>query len=295
LHEARQITTPSAALVKALLLNGARNLSPGQYGTGSQQEIPQFWPNNAAGWGRATITNTVGLNGNQTIWLADDSAGLAQDGSTTYILNVSPDAPLRISLAWTDYPASPIAGRTLVNDLDLEVQPPSGPLLRGNAAADLAASCRDSTSGADRCDNVESLEIAVPEAGVYIVRVRGVTVPQGPQPFALAARAQEIGEAALGVPALHPIAGSGPLLALSWSATVGATFYQVEQSENSDFATFTHISTAASANLSYLAGLGTHWFRVRACTAAGCGMAGNAQSVTVTSPQERYYLSLMLN
>jgi hypothetical protein len=59
--------------------------------------------------------------------------------------------------------------------------------------------------------------------------------------------------------------------------------------------TFTYISTAASANLSRLADLGTHWFRVRACTAAGCGIAGNAQSVTVTSPPKRHYLQLMLN
>ena len=144
LAEARQIATPSAALVKALLLNGARDLSPGQYGAGAQREIPQAWPNNAEGWGRAAITDTIGLNGNQTIWLADDRAGLAQGGSTTYSLNVSAGAPLRISLAWTDYPASPIAGRTLVNDLDLEVQPPGGPVLRGNATADLAPSCRDS-------------------------------------------------------------------------------------------------------------------------------------------------------
>jgi len=295
LNEARQITMPSAALVKALLLNGARDLSPGQYGAGTQREIPQAWPNNAEGWGRATITDTIGLNGNQTIWLADDPAGLAQGGSATYSLNVGSGEPLRITLAWTDYPASPISGRTLVNDLDLEVQTPSGPLLRGNPSADLAVSCRDSSSGADRCDNVESLEIAAPEAGVYIVRVRGVTVPQGPQPCALVARAREIGDAALGVPTLQPIADSGPLLALSWSAIAGATFYQVEQSESSDFATFTPISTAARANLSRLAGLGTHWFRVRACTAAGCGIAGNARSVTVTSPPKRHYLQLVLS
>jgi subtilisin family serine protease len=294
LAEARQITTPSAALIKALLLNGARDLSPGQYGIGAQREIPQSWPNNAEGWGRAAITNTIGLNGNQTIWLADDPAGLTQDGSTTYSLHVSAGAPLRVSLAWTDYPASPIAGRTLVNDLDLSVQPPSGPLLRGNFAAELTATCRDSSSGADRCDNVESVEIAAPEDGVYIVRVRGTTVPQGPQPFALAARAREIGDAALGGPVLQPIAGGGPLVALSWSAIAGATFYQVEQSESSDFARLSHINTAASAQLNDLADLGTHWFRVRACTSAGCGVASNAQSVAVTSPPKRLILQLML-
>jgi hypothetical protein len=295
LAEARQLTTPSAALVKALLLNGARDLSPGQYGTGPQREIPQSWPNNAEGWGRAAITDTIGLSGNQTIWLADEATGLGQAGSATYSLNVSAGAPLRISLAWTDYPASPITGRTLVNDLDLEVQPPSGPLLRGNMSADLVGSCRDTTSGADRCDNVESLEIAAPEAGAYIVRVRGAVVPQGPQPFALAARAREIGDAALGVPTLQPIAGSGPLLTLTWSAISGATFYQVEQSESSDFATFTPISPVTSAHLNRLADLGTYWYRVRACTAAGCGIAGNAQSLTVASSPKRLYFPLMLN
>jgi hypothetical protein len=292
---ARGIAAPSAALVKALLLNGARDLTPGQYGTGAQREIPDTWPNNAAGWGRAAITDTVGLNGNQTIWLADQQAGLAQGGVATYSLNVSAGAPLRISLAWTDYPASPVSSRTLVNDLDLELQPPSGPPLRGNTTADLPSSCRDAISGADRCDNVESVEISAPEAGVYTITVRGAAVPHGPQPFALAVRAREVGDAALGAPKLQTIGDGGPLLALSWSAVSGASFYQIEQSSSSDFADVTHISTSSSANLSLLAGQGSHWFRVRACTPAGCGAASNSQMATVTSPPKRHYLQLMLN
>jgi subtilisin family serine protease len=294
LAEARQVSNPSAALVKALLLNGARDLSPGQYGAGAQREIPQAWPNNAQGWGRAAITNTVALNGNQAIWLADDQAGLPQGGSATYSLSVSAGAPLRISLAWSDYPASPIASRALVNDLDLELQLPGGEVLLGNAAADLAPACRDSVSGADRCDNVESIEVTAPQTGVYTVRVRGAAVPQGPQPFALAARAREIGDTSLGAPTLQPIAGAGPLLALSWSAVAGASFYQVEQSATSDFAEFMP-SSAAGPSLSILADLGAHWFRVRACTAAGCGPAGNAQQATVTSPPRRFYVQLAPN
>ncbi|HEU5101577.1 MAG TPA: S8 family serine peptidase [Roseiflexaceae bacterium] len=295
LAQSRQIATPSAALVKALLLNGARDLSPGQYGTGAQREIPQAWPNNTQGWGRAAISDTVGLNGNQTIWLADERTGLSQGGSASYNLNVSAGAPLRISLAWTDYPASPVASRTLVNDLDLELQLPGGEVLLGNAAAELASGCRDSASGADRCDNIESLEIAAPQSGVYTVRVRGAVVPQGPQPFAIAARAREVGDAALGAPTLQPIGGEGPLLELSWSAVAGASFYQIEQSASSDFAQATQIRTAASPNLNSLAELGTLWFRVRACTAAGCGPASTPQSATVTSAPRRQYVQFMLN
>jgi hypothetical protein len=44
-----------------------------------------------------------------------------------------------------------------------------------------------------------------------------------------------------------------------------------------------------------LADLGSHWFRVRACTAAGCGMAGNSQSVIVTSPPKQFYLPMIPN
>ena len=35
-----QSVLPSAALVKATLITGATDLSPGQYGSGAQQEIP---------------------------------------------------------------------------------------------------------------------------------------------------------------------------------------------------------------------------------------------------------------
>jgi Bacterial pre-peptidase C-terminal domain len=219
---------------------------------------------------------------------------VSQGGSATYSLNVSAGVPLRVSLAWTDYPASPISSRTLVNDLDLEVQPPSGPLLRGNTTADLVASCRDAASGADRCNNVESLEIAAPEAGVYTVSVRGAAVPQGPQPFALAARAYTIGDAALGAPTLQAIAGS-PLVSLNWSAVASATFYQVEQSDSADFTELAHISTVAGTSLSSLADQGTHWFRVRACTPSACGAASDPQIADITSPPKRDYLQLVLN
>ena len=44
------VANPSAALIKALMINGARDMTPGQYGTGAQQEI-RGRPDNAQGWG----------------------------------------------------------------------------------------------------------------------------------------------------------------------------------------------------------------------------------------------------
>jgi hypothetical protein len=198
LAQSRGLATPSAALVKALLLNGAADLGAGQYGTGSTREIPAAWPNNVAGWGRASLTGAVGLAGDAGVWLQDANAGLRSSGDRAiYFLRVGGGEQLRLTLAWTDYPAAAFAsGRALVNDLDLEIQTPNGALVRGNASAALPATCRD--GGADRCNNVESVAIANPTAGYYTVTVRGAAVVAGPQPFALAARAGSISERAPG-------------------------------------------------------------------------------------------------
>jgi subtilisin family serine protease len=192
LERARGMGAPSSALVKALLLNGATDMSPGQYGTGGTREIPAAWPNNVEGWGRAALLDSVDLSGGQRIWLADVRSGIARAGEQApFLVYVRAGQPLRVSLAWTDYPAFAAGSRTLVNDLDLEVRAPDGTVRRGNASAELAAECRDA-AGADRCNNVESVTIAAPASGFYTIRVRGASIIQGPQPFAVVARAQSV-------------------------------------------------------------------------------------------------------
>ena len=44
----------------------------------------------------------------------------------------SPGVPLKVTLAWTDYPASTSAATDLVNDLDLTVTAPDGTIYSGN-------------------------------------------------------------------------------------------------------------------------------------------------------------------
>jgi subtilisin family serine protease len=197
LAQARGMPAPSAALVKALLLNGAIEIGPGQYGTGTTREIPAGWPNSVAGWGRAWLPGSVGLGNGPAIWLADKRDGLGATGArAVFFLRADAGTPLRITLVWTDFPGAAFAsGRALVNDLDLEVRGPDGKLLRGNARAASTVACRDD-AGADRCNNVESVSIATPTAGYYTVVVRGAAIVAGPQPYALAASAADIAEGA---------------------------------------------------------------------------------------------------
>ena len=49
---------PSAALIKATLISGAYNMSPGQYGTGRYREIHNP-PDYSQGWGRVNVTDSV--------------------------------------------------------------------------------------------------------------------------------------------------------------------------------------------------------------------------------------------
>jgi subtilisin family serine protease len=159
------LTNPSAALIKAMLVGGARSLTPGQYGTGAYQEIPAASPNDVEGWGQADLEGTVHPT-NCMIRLYDRMA-VATGTTNTFPITVTiSNRPLDIALVWMDYPASAGAGLTRVNDLDLQVTDPHGATLYPNGGA-----ARDSLN------TVESVRLASAAAGVYQVRVVGYAVP----------------------------------------------------------------------------------------------------------------------
>ena len=120
-------TNPSAALIKAALINSAEDISPGQYGTGAYQEIPDSpVPNNVEGWGRVNLANGVYPVPPFDILYYDDEAGLNTSDYQEYTINIiGSSSPLKINLVWTDYPGTTAAHGGLVNDLDLEVTDPS--------------------------------------------------------------------------------------------------------------------------------------------------------------------------
>jgi len=82
-------TTPSGALLKATLLNGAVNMSPGQYGTGNTQEIPGARPNFVIGWGRADLAGSLAAYPGGKIVFDDNITGLNTDGQVTYRVTIT--------------------------------------------------------------------------------------------------------------------------------------------------------------------------------------------------------------
>jgi serine protease AprX len=176
----RGLVNPSAAAVKATLLNTTKDIAPGQYGTGEKQEIPFTRPNSVVGWGRLDL-GFIAAPAPYQLWLDDHTTGLATGQTLRYTNTISQplvvsngDQPLRVMLAWTDPPASLSSGKQLVNDLDLLVTGPDGQIYWGNGAA----------SG-DHVNNVEGIIIPNPAPGAYTVEVRAHNVPVDTQPYAL--------------------------------------------------------------------------------------------------------------
>jgi subtilisin family serine protease/subtilisin-like proprotein convertase family protein len=127
--EQRLQRTNSPALLKALLINGARSVG-NLYDYQVQSTI------NYQGWGLVKLNNSLapgitnafdsasGVPGAIKIFDQSPTNTLATAQSHTRYLTVDNAAsilPLRVTLAWTDPPGNPAAGVKLVNDLDLIV------------------------------------------------------------------------------------------------------------------------------------------------------------------------------
>ena len=122
------ISTPTAALLKAVTINGALDLG-----------TPNI-PNSEEGWGQVSVTGSVmpEYNGFNLNTYHDNSRTLTAGFSTLYQFDLDPTAGIEITLAWTDVAGSanaPQGESRLVNDLDLKLTAPDGTVYKGNVFA----------------------------------------------------------------------------------------------------------------------------------------------------------------
>ncbi len=168
--------TPSGALVKAVVLNSSTDM------TGYAGAIP----NSSEGWGRVLLDSTLYFPGDARRLVVRDvrnTDGMTTGGQSELALTVNGSAePLRVTLAWTDKPASAGAALTPVNNLDLEVVAPDSTLYKGNV---FAGGVSVSGGAADSLNNVEQVLIPAPTPGLWTIRVKGTAVNQGTQGYAL--------------------------------------------------------------------------------------------------------------
>ncbi len=168
---------PSAALVKGVLINGAVDMTPGQYGGGSAADV---WrrPDINQGWGRMDLSRSLVFGNGRFPAYFEFTTGLATGQVVQDVFQIAnPGQLLRVTLVWTDRAGLEASHGALVNDLDLELVAPNGTTHFGFAG--LVGQQRD------RFNNFEEVELPTAAVGQYTFRVRGFNVPQGPQPFAL--------------------------------------------------------------------------------------------------------------
>ncbi len=173
--------TNSPALMKALLINGARPLTtPGAFQVHNST--------NSQGWGLINLTNSlpVGLSNSflqaaapMQVFDQNPADALATGQSHTRFVSLSPAAtnqPLRITLVWTDPPGNPAASLKLVNNLDLVVTNlVTGEVFFGNDIPPGSAFNRpwdtNTPPNLDVVNNVENVYLAPALATNYSVTV----------------------------------------------------------------------------------------------------------------------------
>lgn len=166
---------PSGALLKAVLVNSAQDMT-GEPG----------YPNDREGWGRIAVADSLPLGEEPRRLVVEDvrnSVGLVTGGLIEHPIEVlDDDEPLKITLAWTDPPASPGAMSVLVNNLDLEVIAPNGDVYFGNVFDSGWSVIGGET---DALNNLEQVHIQFPDPGVWTIRIVGANVKKGLQGYAL--------------------------------------------------------------------------------------------------------------
>ncbi|MGA3283012.1 MAG: S8 family serine peptidase [Verrucomicrobiota bacterium] len=180
-------TIPSPALLKAMLINGARSTDASYYNFQAQNATINF-----EGWGLINlpsslplgVTNQIGADCSSFFIDQNPTNALATGDSHTFTVTVNTNAanlPLRVTLVWTDPPGDPAAAIKLVNNLDLVVSngdSSTGPaLFYGNDIPE--ASIYNFPEGTntpaklDAINNVENVFISPTLGTTYYITVVG--------------------------------------------------------------------------------------------------------------------------
>jgi subtilisin family serine protease len=175
---------PSAALLKALLVNGTTELS----GIDSVAH-PVGRPNFHQGFGRINLLNTIPSPTRPDLkvfftdnWQQPGTWFNRTGDRTRWQVQVTGPCPeLRICMAYTDLPA-----RGLQNNLDLFVELPGGAKLIGNQDLPMSLHIPDPDN------NVEVVRIKDPVPGTYLIQVMASNLLAGDQDHALVVSGENI-------------------------------------------------------------------------------------------------------
>lgn len=183
---------PSAALLKAALINGATNIRDTTLPNIPVAPITDANRNDGYGWGRVNLRQSL-LPSRPVTFHVRDGDAVGQGRTAGYRFSLPPGTDLlRVTLAWTDPP-----GPLVINNLNLRVTAAAtGRVYIGNSwDTSPGNGWRSRVFAAgdafDTANTIEQVVISFPPSGEYLVEVIGHTVSVNPdyqfpaQPFAL--------------------------------------------------------------------------------------------------------------
>ena len=167
-----KFTTPSGALIKALLLNGAKEMQGYSEAGYPMDAVPSY----EQGFGRVLLKQSLPLDGSFKLFV-EDAVPISSGDVHSYFIETSEDAELSVTLTWYDPPADLLSTKTLVNDLDLKVHsmPRNFDFMPNKGL------------GADRVNTVEQVKLRMADKGSYIVTVDAHRISRPGQKYALVA------------------------------------------------------------------------------------------------------------
>ncbi|MDE0574214.1 MAG: S8 family serine peptidase [Candidatus Poseidoniales archaeon] len=155
------ISNPDSALIKAILINGARDLGTANI------------PNMDEGWGQLDLEESLypydGVIAKNIFY--DTSQTLAPGLSYAYNYALDGSYGIDITLVWNDQEGSSSATQSaarLVNDLDLTVTAPDGTMYKGN---DFANGFSTTGGSKDSLNNVERVRLSSGPTGDWTITV----------------------------------------------------------------------------------------------------------------------------
>ncbi len=168
-QKVKNMKKPSAALLKATIINGAEDMPP--TGPGHPGSTTGPVPNFDEGFGRVNIAKSLYPHELQTRVYFSEPTMYKEGDNAIFYLRASSKFPLNITLTWTDYPNSFFtAGSLLIDDLDMVAVSPSDIVYVGNVTTN-GISTPNPVVPNDHFNNVEKIIIPNPEDGIYKVTV----------------------------------------------------------------------------------------------------------------------------
>lgn len=166
-------TEPSAALVKAFLLNSTTYLT----GKNANDNLPGA----RQGWGLMNIARMF-ENTQRIIYDESPDRVFTQSGGSPFEITgtiADPTKEFRVMLAWTDVPGASLSNAPYVNQLNLEVTV-GGVTYKGNV---FAGQYSKAGGQADFLNNVQGVRLPAGTVGPFVIRVRPVIIAGDGLPF----------------------------------------------------------------------------------------------------------------